>query len=132
MLVKQLAGYSTHEHSQLYEVECLRGVAALLVLGFHTWGISIGEPDASAPFPLVFFAAGQTGVTLFFVLSGFLLSLPWVRWARNKTHVKQGIQHYYTARAMRILPMYLVWVLLALMVTGEWGNAAKALTFQFI
>ena len=65
MVVKQRAGYPTHGRSQLYEVMCLRGVAALLVLGFHTWGINIGEPDASAPFPLVFFAAGQTGVTLF-------------------------------------------------------------------
>lgn len=119
-------------HPYLNEVECLRGLAISLVFAYHAWGISFGEGDSSTPLPLVFFAAGQTGVTLFFVLSGFLLSLPWLRWAKEKSETKPNIRSYYGARSLRILPLYFLWVLLAAVLTGEWSNALKAFTFQFI
>jgi len=133
VLTEHATAYSSRTRSAyLHEVECLRGLAITLVFAYHVWGISFGEGDASTPFPLVFFAAGQTGVTLFFVLSGFLLSLPWVRWAGNKTGAKPNINAYYRARLLRILPLYLSWVLLAAVLTGEWATAGKAATFQFI
>ena len=119
-------------HPYLNEVECLRGLAISLVFAYHAWGISFGEGDSSTPLSLVFFAAGQTGVTLFFVLSGFLLSLPWLRWAADKFEKKPNIRAYFGARSLRILPLYFLWVLLAAVLTGEWSNALKALTFQFI
>ena len=119
-------------HPYLHEVECLRGLAISLVFAYHAWGISFGEGDSSTPLPLVFFAAGQTGVTLFFVLSGFLLSLPWLRWAKDKSEKGPNIRAYYGARLLRILPLYFLWVLLAAVLTGEWSNALKAFTFQFI
>ena len=133
MLTEYKKAYSSSMRSAyLHEVECLRGLAILLVFAYHAWGISFGEGDASTPFLLVFFAAGQTGVTLFFVLSGFLLSLPWVRWAEKKTEAQPNIRAYYTARVLRILPLYFMWVLLAAVLTGEWATAGKAATFQFI
>ena len=133
MLTEYKKTYSSNMRSAyLHEVECLRGLAILLVFAYHAWGISFGEGDASTPFLLVFFAAGQTGVTLFFVLSGFLLSLPWVRWAEKKTEAQPNIRAYYSARVLRILPLYFLWVLLAAVLTGEWANAGKAFTFQFI
>lgn len=133
MLTDDKKAYSSSTRiGYLHEVECLRGLAITLVFAYHAWGISFGEGDANTPFPLVFFAAGQTGVTLFFVLSGFLLSLPWVRWAGNKTAPRPNIRAYYRARLLRILPLYLCWVLLAAVLTGEWANAVKAATFQFI
>lgn len=124
--------YEKSTHPYLYEVECLRGLAISLVFAYHVWGISFGEGDSSTPLPLVFFAAGQTGVTLFFVLSGFLLSLPWVRWAKRKSEEKPNIRAYYGARSLRIFPLYFSWVLLAAILTGEWSSAFKASTFQFI
>ncbi len=59
----------------LYEIECFRGLAVVLVFGFHVWGISFGDSKPSSLSPWVYVAAGNTGVTLFFVLSGFLLSI---------------------------------------------------------
>src|SRR6185437_11948730 len=59
----------------------LRALAVVLVLLFHSWsdipdgGGLIIAPDN--PNPLSF---GRTGVQLFFVLSGFLLFLPYARW----------------------------------------------------
>ena len=59
-------------------MDVLRGWAITLVFFFHAWGIS-GGPDLGTGdvFLLSYIEAGRTGVTLFFVISGFLLSIPW-------------------------------------------------------
>ena len=62
----------------LEECESVRGWAIILVFLFH-WqgGIRGYDPIEGQPSLLLsFLYAGSTGVTLFFVLSGFLLSLP--------------------------------------------------------
>jgi peptidoglycan/LPS O-acetylase OafA/YrhL len=56
---------------------------------------------------------GITGVPLFFVLSGFLLFLPYARAIINKTPFP-STRKFYIRRALRILPAY--WVALALIV----------------
>ena len=63
----------------LESVDTLRGWAIVMVFLFHAWGIS-GAPEAVTGdvLLLAFVEAGRTGVTLFFVISGFLLSLPWL------------------------------------------------------
>jgi peptidoglycan/LPS O-acetylase OafA/YrhL len=65
----------------LPEVESLRGVAIALVFLHHidgrlTPGLLHGGFDVSLPW--AFIAGGQSGVTLFFVLSAFCLSLPFL------------------------------------------------------
>lgn len=116
----------------LYEIECFRGLAVVLVFGFHVWGISFGDSKPSSLSPWVYVAAGNTGVTLFFVLSGFLLSLPWLRWVNNNSAERPDIKAYFLARILRILPLYVVFVMLAGFIIGDWFNALKALFFQFI
>ena len=116
----------------LYEIECFRGLAVVLVFGFHVWGISFGEQKPSPLSPLVYVAAGHTGVTLFFVLSGFLLSLPWLRWINEDSAAMPNIGTYYLARILRIMPLYLVFVMAAGLLVGDWHNALRALSFQFI
>jgi len=116
----------------LYEIECFRGLAVVLVFGFHVWGISFGEQKPSPLSPLVYVAAGHTGVTLFFVLSGFLLSLPWLRWINEDSAVRPNIGTYYLARILRIMPLYLVFVMAAGFLVGDWYNALRALSFQFV
>lgn len=116
----------------LYEIECFRGLAVVLVFGFHVWGISFGEQKPSPLSPLVYVVAGHTGVTLFFVLSGFLLSLPWLRWVNDDSGAMPNIGTYYLARGLRIMPLYLVFVIAAGFLVGDWHNASRALSFQFI
>ncbi|ULQ58159.1 acyltransferase [Flavihumibacter rivuli] len=67
-----------------------RGLAILLVLGHHFFG---------QYFP---FDAGWTGVDLFFVLSGFLITsiLDNMDWNRS------NLLRFYRNRALRILPLY--------------------------
>ncbi|GAB3281240.1 acyltransferase family protein [Parahaliea aestuarii] len=115
--------------SYRFELECLRGLAILLVFLFHAYGITWGD-RATQLTPLnAWVVAGNTGVTLFFVLSGFLLSLPWLQ------HLLAGspapsVRAYYHARCLRILPLYLVWVAAAALLTGHWSSALRAALFQ--
>lgn len=111
----------------LPELEALRGVAALLVFAFHadrylSVMLQVQGVDTrtlvTTPWQ-AFIRAGDTGVTLFFVLSAFLLALPFLDEARGGTRVRLG--NYARRRALRILPLY--WTLLAvgavyLVVTG--------------
>ncbi|WP_444437317.1 acyltransferase family protein [Pseudomonas sp. A6] len=115
----------------LPELESLRGWAVLLVIGFHYFGILFGDRGdhglgAAAPAWMKIIAAGNTGVTLFFVLSGFLLSLPFLEAQRQRRDI--DIRRFYWARALRILPLYYLAILVAWLFTGS-ADALKALFF---
>jgi peptidoglycan/LPS O-acetylase OafA/YrhL len=90
------------------ELEGLRGLAILLVLAFHCEGVAcmfakpLGEPCTRMPLALL--QAGHTGVSLFFVLSAFLLSLPFFRQAVGGPPTSAA--RFYQRRALRILPLY--------------------------
>ncbi|MCC8424417.1 acyltransferase [Mucilaginibacter sp. UR6-11] len=81
------------------ELDGLRGVAALMVIFFHFM------PDGSnliIHYLRKVSIFGQTGVTLFFVLSGFLIT-------RILLHVKTNkhyFSNFYIKRALRIFPLY--------------------------
>ena len=116
----------------LRELECLRGLAILLVFLFHAWGISgLQWPEQPAP-GLGFITAGNTGVTLFFVLSGFLLSLPWLRCWLQPGQRRPSVSRYIQARVMRILPLYYFALAVTWLVTGATGTVVRAAVFQFV
>lgn len=115
----------------LHELESLRGVAILLVILFHCWGVSGLQFTAETPMPLAFIAAGNTGVTLFFVLSGFLLSLPWLRALREDSPAP-SVKRFLWARVLRILPLYYAALLFTLAVMGKPEVIFRAAAFQFV
>ncbi|HET9470528.1 MAG TPA: acyltransferase, partial [Usitatibacter sp.] len=85
------------------ELESLRGLAILLVFAYHADGVLVGTKHHASPL-LAFARAGHTGVALFFILSGFLLSLPFLAEAAGGK--RQARRAYYVRRALRILPLY--------------------------
>ncbi|HLY65370.1 MAG TPA: acyltransferase, partial [Chloroflexota bacterium] len=92
----------------LAEVEALRGGAIALVFAFHVTAILDG-PQEHRPgiwvSPLrAFMDAGHSGVSLFFVLSAFLLALPF--WDEILFGHTVDRRRYAIRRALRILPLY--------------------------
>lgn len=103
-----------HEPSvrRLAEVEGLRAVAATSILVFHCWLFSSPATLGWNLGPFTAFVQPlQSGVTLFFVLSGFLLYRPIVN-AVIKGRPLPSTRAYLRNRALRILPAY--WAILAL------------------
>lgn len=102
----------------LPELEGLRGVAVLLVLLYHLDAL-VGFPFFNSvghwpSLPMAFVYSGHTGVSLFFVLSAFLLSLPFLDEASGGARVSRS--EFYRRRALRILPLYWALVLVAVAV----------------
>lgn len=96
----------------LPELESLRGVAILLVYAFHTNAyVQVFQPRETSLW-YAFVLAGHTGVDLFFVLSAFLLSLPFLREAAGGRRVDR--RRFFARRALRILPLYWTALVIAL------------------
>lgn len=93
----------------------VRALAFLLVFDFHInhagmWG------DGNNPWISALFSVGRTGVTLFFILSGFLLFFPYTQallfekdWPPPKI--------YYIRRILRIFPAYFFSLFILVMFT---------------
>lgn len=130
------------ERNYVASLTGLRGVAALAVFAFHYNVFNPGiRLDLSVPvigwflqFPLGF---GFSGVDLFFVLSGFLLTLPFARAALQHQHY-QPVTHYYKRRILRVFPAYYAQLFIILAV-GAWfvtwhevdGKSVLAHLFMF-
>ena len=78
------------ETRRYQELDALRGIAALLVLFFH---FTIWRPEAKLGFNL-----GNTGVHLFFIISGFVIFM-------SLSKVKSGIE-FVINRFSRLYPAY--------------------------
>src|SRR5574341_1192049 len=111
----------------------LRGIAVLLTVGFHLLTHLLRNPNISASAHVLIgstykvWGFGATGVHLFFVLSGFLLFMPYAR-ALLSQQTFPRTRRFYTRRALRILPAYwasLVLLLLAqpqFLQANQWAN----------
>ncbi|MBZ5736880.1 acyltransferase family protein [Nocardioides mangrovi] len=91
-------------------LNAVRAIGAIMVVlthsAFNTGQINQGWTGAAL-------ARLDFGVTLFFVLSGFLLSRPWFLTAALGRPAPSS-RHYLWKRALRILPLYWVVVVVAL------------------
>lgn len=82
----------TSQKKYIPQLDGIRGLAILLVVTFHYFGF------------LKIFSFGWTGVDLFFVLSGYLITS---RLYASKNE-KNYFSRFYINRALRILPVYYV------------------------
>ncbi len=102
--------------NQLYlpEIDGIRFLAIVLVVLFHTHGYFIGKTtmkfiDDPASYGLLhtFLTNGDRGVELFFVLSGFILCLPFAHHYINHGK-KVQLKKYYLRRVTRLEPPYFI------------------------
>ncbi|ANZ38267.1 hypothetical protein BBK82_21565 [Lentzea guizhouensis] len=84
----------------------LRAIAAVLVVFFH-----YGGPD---------WLQGWAGVQMFFVLSGFLITTLMLREERRTGRI--SLKEFYLRRAFRIMPVYLVVLLVAAVSSAIYGT----------
>lgn len=101
----------------LPQLDALRGLAILAVFTQHLGdrflplvrsAVEINAPTALVPWILTTLHHAWWGVDLFFVLSGFSLSLSWIRSGGASTRT------FFLRRAARILPGYYVALLITL------------------
>jgi len=127
------AGRSASTAGRLASLDGLRGVAALVVLGFHVSALSplvatymIDKGPAPAPFtalwwavasPLRLLTAGDEAVFVFFVLSGVVLTLPVIR----QRHFDW--LGFMSARVLRLFLPVAASLLLATAVTRIWTRS---------
>lgn len=88
----------------------MRAIAVLLVLAIHLGGVSGANTDAWYG---VFTSRGNLGVTLFFLISGFLLHRPYAA-AQLDGRASPALARYAKRRALRILPAY--WLALTILI----------------
>ncbi|RZK01610.1 MAG: acyltransferase [Flavobacterium sp.] len=93
------------------ELDGIRAIAALMVMLFHF----SGQIPATNAFNQLFRKIapyGQTGVTLFFVLSGFLITRILLSTKENNNFFKT----FYLRRALRIFPLYYLYLIIELII----------------
>ncbi len=87
----------------------VRACAAITVMAYHInligRNIHLWNPATTNPLLSAVVLSGSSGVTLFFVLSGFLLFLPYAR-ALLADQSWPSARRFYLRRALRILPAY--------------------------
>lgn len=124
--------------SRFEELEAYRGVAAVLIVVFHVYQYSREGQELDqyvyegTPLHL-FFSNLDVTVAWFFVLSGFLIFLPFVIAAINAED-PQSARGFLIRRAIRIVPLYYVAILIVwtLRYTGakeQWVDLFEHLTF---
>ncbi len=97
---------------RIKELDGLRALAVLAVIGYHTmlWGRY-----------LRFLVAGWLGVDLFFVLSGFLITTILIQMQADKHYFRV----FYARRALRILPPNMLFLFIYLGYSLAVGHAGK-------
>lgn len=109
----------------------VRILAALAVYISH-----VGPPAGAPEFVNTFFFSGYSGVTLFFVLSGFVLAINYLDSLRRPT--AGGIYRYFVARFARVYPLYVLVLFyfvvrqhaLGESIDGWWQNALAIQTWD--
>ena len=110
-------------------LDTMRAVGALAVLTTHT-SFQTGEYLGNGVWGTLL-ARLDVGVAIFFVLSGFLLSRPYIA-RRALGLAPPAVSTYYEKRVLRIMPVYLTAVVVALLfVPGNAGAGVRGWLASF-
>jgi len=112
-----------HEGGRIPALDGLRAIACLAVFGVH-WQQFTGASGSWGPVDLQrLLENGNTGVSLFFTLSAFLLSLRFWQ-GRWGTPGKPWVREYIASRSARILPAYYASLAAAFVLGGSFLTGA--------
>ncbi|MBV9333051.1 MAG: acyltransferase, partial [Candidatus Eremiobacteraeota bacterium] len=103
------ASGALHQPARLGVLDGLRGIAVLLVLWYHLWEITWLSPGPALDFLP---ATGFIGVHLFFFLSGFVISYPFIG-ALLAQRVEPTWRDFAWRRFIKIVPSYVLSIVVA-------------------
>ncbi len=98
----------------VYALDGLRGVAAVMVVADHSWGRFTGQ--------------GAGGVWLFMSLSGFLLARPFIKQPKQALSL-QYWGDFFLRRIRRIVPAYYVYIIVIYVLTFRSDEAIRHFLF---
>ncbi len=119
---------------RLLQLDVLRGIAIVLVLGRH---MPLREAGVLAPLARLWYRVGWAGVDLFFVLSGFLIG--GLLFNELKNHGAIDVKRFLIRRGFKIWPSYYAYLVLVFAMlclgfdapvkirAGEFVKAAKVM-----
>ena len=109
-------------------VNGLRGLAIIGVLFQHIGSGWAADSLSAVWAPL--FTNGWTGVNLFFILSGFVLFLPYAS-GRRRMAAGADAWHFYWRRCLRLMPLYYAAAVVLLVLAGPVFGGPKFGTVGF-
>ena len=106
---------------RLPALDGIRGLAILMIMQYHFWGLGFGLVERAPRLGLDRWVVrirelGWTSVDLFFVLSGFLITGLLLDAKGRSGHY---FRNFYARRALRIFPLYYLFLAFMLMVAGH-------------
>lgn len=118
-------GHSPSSPDHIPSLDGLRALACLAVFGVH-FQQAVSLRGNIGPFDLArLLENGNTGVALFFVLSGFLLSIPFWRSLERAEPVPRW-RVFWVKRAVRILPAYFLCLTLLVVHNRVWEQPGES------
>ena len=124
--------------SRMLELDGIRALAVLFVISFHSWYFlrytmpsteAFRDFSDSIPFFLGFIRRGDVGVDVFFVLSGYLLSMQLFRETKFGNSI--NLKRFYAHRIFRIYPLYIIVLLIAAVDVGpSWKYLENLLAYN--
>lgn len=117
---------SSPDSNKILSIQMLRGLAALLVVYMHAiihqTQLNIGNSAQQFYFWATF---GAVGVDIFFVISGFIITVISAKFLRE-----HGVKDFFIKRLIRIVPIY--WLLSLLEITNSFIQHPERLNAQEI
>ena len=116
----------TENQQKIYFIEVLRGIAPLLVVGYHAAGSLV---NAYASFPMLgldIFRNGNIGVDIFFMISGFIIC-----YATQKVETRPLLS-FVIRRFFRIYPLFLFCLLFVWFSYSSWKPASEFIKSAFL
>ncbi len=101
---------------KLRDLQCLRGIAALLVVVDHAADLMVDHGFRAEPLHSVALFAGAQGVAIFFLISGFIMTYTAEGDERGAASVRAW--RFACRRVVRVVPLY--WIFTALVAVPAW------------